>query len=222
MRPPQVRFTVRRMMVLVAVAATLFGVLAAVRANWLASRRVSLEGACWSSLHNTAFGLANYREVHGHFPPPYTTDDQGRRTHSWRILVLRWFPMRYPQAFSYDYTDRWDGIANSKLSSKVPGFLLCPSERNDNPHGSPFVMINDFSTADPRDIPANAILVIEAWGANQNWLDPRDRIETFPRVKVEATDHPNGFGVILGDLSRVRVKDAGRIRKEGQYYVLAP
>jgi len=213
MRPPQVRFTVRRMMVLVAVA---------VRANWLASRRLSLEGACWSSLHNTAFGLANYREVHGHFPPPYTTDDQGRRTHSWRILVLRWFTPRYPQAFSYDYADRWDGIANSKLSAEVPGFLLCPSEHNDNPHGSPLVMINDFSTADPRDIPANAILVIEAWGANQNWLDPRDRIETSPRVKVGANDHPNGFGVVLADLSRVRVRDANRIMKEGRYYVLAP
>ncbi|SIO64992.1 hypothetical protein SAMN05444166_7520 [Singulisphaera sp. GP187] len=67
-------------------------------------------------------------------------------------------------------------------------------------------------------IPSNAILVLEACGANRNWLDPHDRVEMTPQLKVKATDHPRGVGVILHDFSRVRVRATSSIQKIGEYY----
>ena len=64
------------------------------------------------------------------------------------------------------------------------------------------------------------MLVLEAWDANHNWLDPRDKVEDSPRIKVDPTDHPAGIGVVLGDFSVIRVKDTSRIKKDGKYYVL--
>jgi hypothetical protein len=64
---------------------------------------------------------------------------------------------------SYDFQERWDSQVNSKLSLHVPGFLQCPSRSLENPHGSPFVMINDFGDTPIDQTPANAVLVLEAW-----------------------------------------------------------
>ena len=83
-------------------------------------------------------------------------------------------------------------------------------------------MVNDFGDVPVNRIPPDAILVLGAWGANRNWLDPNDRVESTPRLRVAATDHPAGFGVILRDFRVVRVRAAGRIRKTGAYYVLDP
>jgi hypothetical protein len=38
-------------------------------------------------------------------------------------------------------------------------------------------MINDLSGLEPSRVPSDAILVIEAWGANRNWLDPHDLVD---------------------------------------------
>jgi len=156
------RPTIQAMMAGVAVVGVVFGLMAALRASWLANERLGLQGTCYSSLNNIALAMSNYVEVHGRYPPPFATDDHGKRTHSWRIISLRWFYGDYPQAQSYNYHGQWDGIDNRTLSSDVPGWLRCPSEHRHNPHGSPFVMVNDFGDADPATIPANAILVIEA------------------------------------------------------------
>ncbi len=220
MKLPRARSTVRRLMLAVALAASLLGlIMMSFRSRRMIERR-GREGACYSSLNNIAVALHNYTEANGRFPPPFEVDEQGDRKHSWRPLILRWFPVDYPQAGSYDVGTRWDGIGNTRLSSEVPGFLRCPSVRVENPHGSPFVMINDLGDTDLDKIPDDAILVLEAWGANRNWLDPRDRVEMDPRIRVQETDHPRGFGVILRDFSVVRVRDAGSIRKRGRYYVL--
>lgn len=221
MRLPRAPSTVRRLMLAVAHAAILLGlIMMSIRSHRLAVESRGREGACYSSLNNIAIALHNYSEVNGRFPPPFEVDEQGERKHSWRPLILRWFPVDYPQAVSYDIGERWDGIGNTRLSSEVPGFLRCPSERVENPHGSPFVMINDLGDTEPDKIPDDAILVLEAWGANRNWLDPRDHVKMDPRIRVQETDHPRGFGVILRDFSVVRVRDACSIRKRGRYYVL--
>ena len=81
-------------------------------------------------------------------------------------------------------------------------------------------MINDFGDTPTDQIPANAVLVLEAWDANHDWLDPRDKVEDSPRIKVNPTDHPSGIGVILCDFSVIRVRDMSRIKKDGKYYVL--
>ena len=222
MRVPHVRFMVRRMSAGVVLAAIIGYIGTGI---WEAGRhgeRLSLQGSCYSSLNNIALALSSYSEAHGRFPAPFVADAAGRRAHSWRITALPWMGLRYPQEVRYDHDGRWDGPINARLSADVPGFLRCPSERVGNPHGSPFVMVNDFGDVPADRLPRDAILVLEAWGANRNWLDPNDRVATTPRLRVAATDHPAGFGVILRDFRVVRVRDAGRIRQAGAYYVLDP
>jgi hypothetical protein len=207
MRRPPVRFTVRGLILAVFLAAIILGSLVTtLRSIRLTGERKGREGGCYSSLNNIALALHAYSEVNGRFPPPFEADARGERKHSWRALILPWLTGAPP-------TDRI-------RSSEVPGFLQCPSRRVENPHGSPFVMVNDFSDSDIGEIPANAVLVLEIWGANRDWLDPRDRFETSPRIEIPATDHPIGFGVILRDFSVVRVRDASRIEKRGRFYVL--
>jgi hypothetical protein len=222
MRLPRVRFTVRRMLAGVAIAAIISYIGAGIWEGVRCGDRLSLQGSCYSSLNNIALAMSSYSEAHGRFPAPFVADAAGRRVHSWRIKALPWMGLGYSQEARYDHAGRWDGPINARLAADIPGFLLCPSERMDNPHGSPFVMVNDFGDVPVNRLPRDAILVLEAWGANRNWLDPNDRVESTPRLRVAATDHPAGFGVILRDFRVVRVRDAGRIRKTGAYYVLDP
>jgi hypothetical protein len=216
------RLTVRRMMVAVAVVAVVCGYLmVVVRSTRQMEERIGLEGACYSSLNNIALALDGYRETHGRLPPPFEVDQDEKRKHSWRALILPWLqPSNDPTTDHYNLGERWDGVRNISLSHNVPGWLRCPSERSENPLGSPFVMVNDFGDTPIDQIPKNAILVLETRGVNRDWANPHDLIEISPQVDLGVTDHPGGRGVILGNLSVSRVNDASRIRKSGKYYIL--
>jgi hypothetical protein len=185
--------------------------------------RMNEQSMCYSSLNNISLSMYGYSKGHGRFPRPFEVDEHGEKKHSWRAVIAPSLPQDYPAPTeSYDFQQRWNGPGNSKFSSRVPGFLQCPSRSLENPHGSPFVMINDFGDTPIDQIPDNAVLVLEAWDANHDWLDPRDKFEDSPRIKVDPTDHPAGIGVILRDFSVIRVRDTSRIKKDGKYYVLEP
>ncbi len=222
MRPPRFRFTVRGMMVAAVIAASISYIGAGIWEVGRHGERLSQQSSCYSSLNNIALAMRSYSEAHGRFPAPFVADAAGRRVHSWRIKALPWMGLGYSQEARYDHTRPWNGPVNGRLTPDVPGFLRCESERAGNPYGSPFVMVNDFDATPADLIPPDAILVLEAWGSNRNWLDPNDRVESTPRLRVAATDHPGGFGVILSDFRVVRVRNAGRIRKVGDCYVLDP
>lgn len=220
---PRFQHGLRHAMLAVAIAATAGGLMvASTRSARLERGRLGAQASCHSCLNNIAIALFDYSELHGSFPPPFKADEQGKRKHSWRLILLPWMPPDYPQKWMYKSNYPWDSPENAGLSSQVPGFLRCPGERAENPNGSPYVMINDFSGADIRRLPEDAILVVESWGANRNWLDPHDRIDPSPRAAAERTGHPGGFGVILRSFKVVRVEDPGRIVKSGPYYVLGP
>jgi hypothetical protein len=183
--------------------------------------RMNEQSMCYSSLNNISLSMYEYSQAHGTLPRPFEVDEHGDKKHSWRAEISRFLPQDDPAPTeSYDFHQRWDGPGNRKFSSRVPGFLQCPSRSLENPHGSPFVMINDFGNTPIDQVPANAVLVLEAWDANHDWLDPRDKVEDSPRIKVDSTDHPSGIGVILRDFSVQRVRDTSRIKKDGKYYVL--
>src|SRR5437660_1619562 len=139
MRMPRVRFSVRWLMVAVAAAALLLGVMAASLARQRAADREPGQSDCTNTLMIISLGLQNYCELHGRFPPPFVADQRGRPMHSWRLLAIPVFPMTYPSARAYDYAAPWDAPINAGLSGRVPTVLSCPSEYRVNPGGSPFV-----------------------------------------------------------------------------------
>jgi hypothetical protein len=224
--PPTVvrrlRFSLRWLLFAIAVLGCAFGLVArTIRLFEQLGERMGQQSGCYSSLNNIALSLYEYSAEHGRVPRPFEVDEHGEKMHSWRAVISGFLPQDYPAPTeSYDFHQRWDSQGNSRFSTRVPGFLQCPSRSLENPHGSPFVMINDFGDTPIDQIPANAVLVLEAWDANHDWLDPRDKVEDSPRIKVNPTDHPSGIGVILGDFSETRVRDTSRIKKDGEYYVL--
>ena len=221
---PRLRFSLRWRVFGIAVSGVAFGRVARnIRSIQDHGRRMGEQSMCYSSLNNISLSMYEYSQGHGRVPRPFEVDEHGEKKHSWRAVISPLLPQGYPAPTeSYDFHQRWDDPANSKFSSHVPGFLQCPSRSLENPHGSPFVMINDFGDTPIDQIPANAVLVLEAWDANHDWLDPRDKVEDSPRIKVDPTDHPSGIGVILCDFSVIRVRDMSRIKKDGKYYVLEP
>jgi hypothetical protein len=218
----RLRFSLRWLLFAVAVSGIALGFVAkTITTIQQHPRRMGEQSGCYSSLNNISLSLYEYSQEHGRIPRPFEVDEHGEKKHSWRAVISRLLPQVYPAPTeSYDFHQRWNSPGNRKFSSRVPGFLQCPSRSLENPNGSPFVMINDFGDTPIGQIPANAVLVLEAWDANHDWLDPRDKVEDSPQLKVDPTDHPSGIGVVLGDFSVTRVSDTSRINKDGKYYVL--
>jgi hypothetical protein len=83
---------------------------------------------CRRNLHKIALAMCNYETKYGRFPPAYTVDKQGRRMHSWRVLVLEFLdPDLHAQ---YDFNRPWNVPANLAFAKKMTkdGPYRCPSE----------------------------------------------------------------------------------------------
>lgn len=181
-------------------------------------RAFSDEQICQSNLNNIAIALMNYGQAFGHFPPPFSADGAGRRTQSWRATILPWFAFDHPMAMQYNRDKPWDSPVNAGFSGTVPPFYRCPSQKNLN--STPYFMINDLSKSDIARIPPKAVLVVEIIGTNHGWSDPNDDAVCPALSSPSSSGHPRGFGVILSDFSRLRVKDLRRIKKQGPLYLL--
>jgi len=57
----------------------------------------------------------NYKDVYGHLPPPAVLDQNSRRMHSWRVLLL---PFIEANAFysHYDFDAAWNDPSNADLA----------------------------------------------------------------------------------------------------------
>jgi hypothetical protein len=181
-------------------------------------RASSDEQICQSNLNNIAIALTNYSQTFGRFPPPFSTDGAGKKTQSWRATILPWFAFDHPMATQYDRDKTWDSPVNARLAGSMPPFYRCPSQKNSN--STSYFMINDLSKLDIASIPPKAILVIEISGVGRGWSDPRDEAVYPEQSSRLASGHPRGFGVILSDFSRLRVKDSRRISKQGSFYIM--
>lgn len=111
---------------------TLVGVLLlALPAWWLwgtvsQARESSRRSSC--NCHLKQFGLAmhNYHQEYGSFPPAFVLGPDGRKWHSWRVLILPYLEQR-PLYDEYRFDEPWDGPNNRKLLTKMPQIFACPS-----------------------------------------------------------------------------------------------
>lgn len=79
---------------------------------------------CKNNLKQIALAMHNYHDEHGHFPPAYTVDDQGRRLHSWRTLILPY--MEQAELFAkIDITKPWSHPSNSEARAMCPDAFRC-------------------------------------------------------------------------------------------------
>jgi hypothetical protein len=152
---------------------------------WPAVSRVTESGRrtqCRNSLYNIGLALHNYHDEYGSFPPAYTTDEDGRRLHSWRTLIL-YFVDQGPLLNQVDLSEPWDSPHNRELLSEVPGIYACPTTLNERDNTTSYLAVVGEGTVWPgtgtisipeiNDGLEQTILVVEC-DAGFHWAEPRD------------------------------------------------
>ncbi len=125
--------------------------------------------------------LHAYHDDHGHFPPPYVADANGKPMHSWRVLILPYLELDGLYK-AYNFNEPWNGPNNRKLAAAKHYSLRCPAEPQ-----RPLGMTSYFCVVGPgRMKPGKkhqeladftdgpTIMLVESNTAQVNWLEPRD------------------------------------------------
>ncbi len=60
------------------------------------AREAGRRAWCANNLRQLALALHSYFDDHGHLPPPYIADSQGKPMHSWRVLILPYLEAQRP------------------------------------------------------------------------------------------------------------------------------
>jgi hypothetical protein len=159
-----------------------------------APRAVDLGGlypSCSNNMKCIALALNEYHKANGCFPPAYIADKNGRRMHSWRVLILPYIDKAYYER--YDFDEPWDAPNNRSLQSfssprhRLPlDWFICPDDNHPVP-GKP-VCANYLAVVGPGSAwrgqqsmtlkdcqPADqSILLVEVADSDIVWTEPRD------------------------------------------------
>ena len=106
------------------------------------SRASSKRANCMFNLRQIYLAMQNYHDVYGCLPPAYTTDRNGRPTHSWRVLLLP-FLAREDLYAQYDLDEPWDSPKNMLVFRQMPDFFRCPASGDETGLSQYVVIIGD-------------------------------------------------------------------------------
>jgi prepilin-type processing-associated H-X9-DG protein len=209
-------YSLRGRLLFAAVAALTLGLTALVLLESINSDP-GKRATCQSNLMNINFGILNYMSVHGHVPPAYIADKNGKPMHSWRVLILPYLDCQglYDR---YDFTEPWDGPHNRLLAKEMPKFYQCPTYRGGNPYATNYVAVVGPETAWPgektvreQDISegdgtTNTLLVVELADSDICWMEPRDMRfqDAIAGINVDrkggiSSNHGGGAGCAFAD-----------------------
>lgn len=88
------------------------------------AREAILRSQCQDNIRRLTIAIHDYESKHGQIPPPFSTDSNGNRLHSWRVLLL---PFVGEQAL-YDQIDTskpWDDPVNIPFHDHMPDVFCC-------------------------------------------------------------------------------------------------
>ncbi|MCA9217334.1 MAG: DUF1559 domain-containing protein [Planctomycetales bacterium] len=164
--------------------------------------------SCMNQMRQIAIAIKNYELANGSLPPAYTVDEQGRRLHSWRTLILPYME-EITLYESIDLTKPWDDPVNAEARNTRAYFYECSSSDADLTQY--VAVVGDgfaFSGSDRNDSEEFAdgegqtILFVEAGAKHAvHWMSPEDvDAKTFLQLD-EATDmnHPSVILVAFAD-----------------------
>ena len=90
------------------------------------AKRPSGRMTCTNHLKQIALAMHNYNDVHKSFPPAYTTDEDGKPLHSWRVLILP-FIEQTALYESIRLDEPWDSEYNKQFHDQMPSTYICLS-----------------------------------------------------------------------------------------------
>jgi prepilin-type processing-associated H-X9-DG protein len=156
---------------------------------------------CNSNLKDIGLAIHNYAQKYGCFPPAYTVDKQGRRMHSWRVLLLEFMaPDLYAQ---YDFEHPWNSPANLAFAKKMgeDGPYRCPAETSAEPSWTSYVMLvgptafsdgpNGRKFKEITDGASNTVMVVEMSPSGILWTAPYDLNVAEMSCKINDPDRPS-------------------------------
>jgi len=193
-------------MLWVAVFASICGLLAWLRDEVNQARDAARAAACMDRLKQLGLALANYHAAHGHFPPAYICDENGKPMHSWRVLILPYMEQKavYDQ---YDFSVPWDDPKNSKLAMQPGGVPLvhqfqCPGGDLEGTPLTNYLAVVGPQTMWPEDrcirltrksgSRVDTIHLIEVADSDIHWMEPRDL--TFEQAAA-GIEPESGLGI---------------------------
>ncbi len=185
-----------------------------------AARRVQ----CRDNLKQIGLALHNYHEKYSCYPPAYTVDEEGRRMHSWRALLLEFLdPKLYTQ---YDFDQPWDSPDNLAFADVLAkdGPYYCPSDFDRGRYDTSYVMLvgpDAFSDApavrkkkDITDELDETIIVVEMSHSGIYWMEPRDLNASEMSFKINdmnqiglRSSHSGGAHLLFADGSATYFSD---------------
>ena len=181
-------------------------------------REAGPRATCINNMRQLALALRNYHDDHGSLPPAYTVDDDGRRLHSWRTLILPYLD-RNDVYQSLHLDEPWDSPHNREFAKLGMSVMSCPSDGSVNdvaPQMTPYLAIVGPETAFPdgdsvslddiTDDPTKTLLIVEVADSGILWMEPRDLDVAQMAPTVNATtghgirsEHSGGAVVVFVD-----------------------
>jgi prepilin-type processing-associated H-X9-DG protein len=169
--------------------------LPAVNAPREAARRMQ----CQNNLKNIMVAMNSYSAKYGCYPSAYTVDKQGRRIHSWRVLLLEF--LDHDLYTQYDFSRPWDSPDNLAVADgmKQNGPYQCPSEQAHCSLNTSYVMLvgpqafSDGPTCrNPDKITdglATTIAIVEMSPSGICWAAPYDLNVSEMSFKINDPGH---------------------------------
>ena len=152
---------------------------------WYA-RSQSQRVECGANLFGLIYGMRVYQDKYGHLPAAYVEAPDGKRMHSWRILITEDHSM--PSSVQYEFNEPWNSPRNTRFADYRPRRYACPSDSasRKNQRLTNYFVVTGKGTPFPGSgttrLPvlaspqgsSNTILIVEANNLNIEWLEPRD------------------------------------------------
>jgi hypothetical protein len=146
------------------------------------SRESPLRMKSSNNLKEIGLALHEYHDAFGSFPPAYSVDDQGNRTHSWRALIL---PFLDPGlAAKYRLDEPWNSPHNLLLARYMPRVYRSPRQSKTALNDTGYVAIVGPHTlwpapacSDIEHVPdglTSTVMVAEYIDSGICWLKPVD------------------------------------------------
>ncbi len=151
--------------------------------SWLQQRWVRQQATgCEENLRRLLAALNTYQQEHGHLPPAWTVDEQGRRLHSWRVLILPY--LGYESLYEDIRLDEpWDSPYNRQFHDLMPKEFSCPTQGGTAGQTSYLAVVGPrmaFTGKRGRrlteltDPPQVTVLLVESVSKQVPWMKPEE------------------------------------------------
>ena len=180
-------------------------------------RGAALRTHCANNMRQITLAMLNYESEHGHFPPAYIADEDGKPMHSWRVLILPYLE-RNNLFERYSMDEPWDGPNNRKLADEIDGVYGCPSHDTGNGEtnctsycvvtgaGTMFDADRTVKFGDINDGSSNTAILVEVNHGDIHWMEPKDltvdeAVGVFEQALEEnqVSNHPGIQNVTYAD-----------------------